>query len=651
MNDLSLSLRQRKLIHYLQQKNGVYTTGEELAGHLHVSARTIRNDINELNQTLNESGVQITSKRSSGYLLEADDEQNLKKLSQSSNSFLSRDERVRHIAFRLCLSDTPINLYDLEDEMYISRTTLEHDLHGLRRKYILPDPHITFYRHRNHIQFEKDERKRRIILNRLFSENWNYNARGNAFFQYQYMDERIVNQIMHEVNFYMAKYNIMMEDVNMVTLDLAIAIMYYRITSGHELTDIISYDYRDATAVHAVNELLDSLEEKLDCRFSSIERQDIHLLVSCGRLIDASLLNFASVSNFFDPAIIQLTDDYIRYINQNYQIDFSEDEDFYITILQYFRYLSLPLHYFNRIDTHFDVARTKFLIEFEIAFAFQPFALDYYGFYLDYTEILYLAFCISGAMAHMKQASPKLRTVIMCHLNLPSSWELKHQISSRFGDYIDITALLPVYAKDSYDFSKVDLVVTTANKEITQSPNCKTLLISPFLNYKDQENLERLIQQEQLQHLYAPTLPSLHDLLSAAFWHERVTNDDYFSVIELLANDFIQNGYVDSKYLTEVFRRESIFTFAFQPSVVLVYSTVPSTRTCLSIATYEHRIKWNTYKIRTVIMAAIRPEDKTLIFRLINELYSDQINPNDTRFLKTRKEFIEFFDHIECPEN
>ena len=111
MNDLSLSLRQRKLIHYLQQKNSVYTTGEELAGHLHVSARTIRNDINELNQSLTDTGVQITSKRSSGYLLESDDEQHLEKLSQSSNSFLSRDERVRHIAFRLCLSDTPINVY------------------------------------------------------------------------------------------------------------------------------------------------------------------------------------------------------------------------------------------------------------------------------------------------------------------------------------------------------------------------------------------------------------------------------------------------------------------------------------------------------------------------------------------------------------
>ena len=129
----------------------------------------------------------------------------------------------------------------------------------------------------------------------------------------------------------------------------------------------------------------------------------------------------------------------------------------------------------------------------------------------------------------------------------------------------------------------------------------------------------------------------------------RVTKKD-FSVFELLANDFIQNGYVDSNYLTEVFRRESIFTFAFQPSIVLVYSTVPSTHSCLSVATYEHRIRWNTYKIRTVIMAAIRPEDKTLIFKLINELYSDRINPNDTRFIKTKTEFIDFYDNAEVYE-
>ena len=69
MDNYNLTLRQRKLLHYLQQQKS-YTTGEVLAGHLHVSARTIRNDVNEINQLIKNSGVHITSKRSWGYILE-----------------------------------------------------------------------------------------------------------------------------------------------------------------------------------------------------------------------------------------------------------------------------------------------------------------------------------------------------------------------------------------------------------------------------------------------------------------------------------------------------------------------------------------------------------------------------------------------------
>lgn len=49
MTPLTLSLRQRKLVHYLQLQSA-YTTGQELASQLQVSARTIRNDIAEINQ-------------------------------------------------------------------------------------------------------------------------------------------------------------------------------------------------------------------------------------------------------------------------------------------------------------------------------------------------------------------------------------------------------------------------------------------------------------------------------------------------------------------------------------------------------------------------------------------------------------------------
>lgn len=641
MEDLTLTLRQRKLLHYLQHQSD-YVTGQALAAHLSVSSRTIRTDVTEINELLSEKGIHIYSKRSSGYLLRAEDENELKKLSQTNSSFLSRDERSRHIAFRLCLSDQPINLYDLEDEMFISRTTLEHDIQYLRKIYILPSPHIKFYRNKNTIFFEKDERKRRRILNRLFAQDWNYNARGNAYYQYQYLDERVVNLIMSEVNYYMGRYNIMLEDINMVTLNLIIAIMYYRISSGHELTEPSQTVLRDPVSVKAADNLLDSLEGKLSCIFSDIEREEVYTHISCSRMLDVERLNLSAVPTVFQKEIIQLADTYIANINNTYGIDFSENEDFYITLLQYLRYLSLPVHYFNNAQIQSDSVRSGLLIELEIAFSFQPLSLDFYGSYLDYTELLYLAFCISGAMAYKRRTDSRLRTVILCHLNLSASWNLKHQILNKFRDYIDLTALLPVYIKDSYDFSQVDLVITTANKAITDEPDCDTILISPTFSNADQERLEKYIIKKQIDRLYSKSLPSVKELFLSAFWHEKIQAENPISVMEMLAEDFISRGYVSDNYLTSLLQRESILTFAFQPSVVLMYTLTPSSRTCLSVATLDHRIKWNSYKIRTVIMAAVRPEDTTVIFRLINELYYSGFNPNECRFMKTKEELMKF---------
>ena len=93
MTPLTLSLRQRKLVHYLQFQSA-YTTGQELASQLQVSARTIRNDIAEINQILNGTGIRIASKRSEGYLLVSSNQDQLKELSRTSSSFLSSAIRV-----------------------------------------------------------------------------------------------------------------------------------------------------------------------------------------------------------------------------------------------------------------------------------------------------------------------------------------------------------------------------------------------------------------------------------------------------------------------------------------------------------------------------------------------------------------------------
>ena len=62
MDSLNLTLRQRKLLHLLQNKTQI-TTGAELARELNVSVRTIRSDIVEINSILAGYSARIHSEQ------------------------------------------------------------------------------------------------------------------------------------------------------------------------------------------------------------------------------------------------------------------------------------------------------------------------------------------------------------------------------------------------------------------------------------------------------------------------------------------------------------------------------------------------------------------------------------------------------------
>ena len=158
MAKLNLPLRQRKLLHLMQEQT-TYITGNELARQLNVSPRTIRSDIVEINRNIHVYHAKILSERSKGYLYYAEDPELIQKMNQIDTAFFTKEDRIRYLAFRLSLSDEPLNIYDLEDEIYVSHTTLEHDLHYLKMKYVLSDPFISLIQKKDTLSFEKNEKR------------------------------------------------------------------------------------------------------------------------------------------------------------------------------------------------------------------------------------------------------------------------------------------------------------------------------------------------------------------------------------------------------------------------------------------------------------------------------------------------------------
>jgi len=639
----NLTLRQRKILHFLQNHTG-FITGSELSKPLEVSSKTIRTDISEINQQLNHSDIRIVSEHSKGYYLDAGNPAALAELNKIDRVFLTKEDRVRFLTLRLCLADSPLDLYDLEDEMYVSRTTLDHDLHQLKRQHVMSPPHIQLFQSRDQIWFEADERKRRDILNQLFHKDWDYNNKGNAYYGYDFLDERMLDLITSEVSDHLKQQGLQMEDTNLVTLNLAIALMYHRLANGHGLPADQPAARSNAAADRACEVMLDSLESILKTSFPPHERDRIYEIIAAGHLMDASLLNFKTVAEYFEPDVLQMAHEYLEHIKDIFGINLSEDEDFYITLLQYIRCLKIPGHIFNDQENP-DLIRSNLLIEYELACLFQPLALKYLGSYPDRTELLYLALCLSGAIEFLSTQHPeqKLKTVICSHLNLPATWALKRKVLGAFGNYLEITALLPVNAKSSFSFEDTDLVLTTVRKPITCHEDTTTIRISSYMAPNDYLNIECYISSMRFLRICPAHVPAFPHLLRTAYWHTGLGSHSPVSLIELMAGDFLREGIVSPSFPEEILHRESISGFALKPGILLLYSLSPSKKTQLGVALMEHRLLWKSHKIRLIIMACFTREDVNLIFRLLQTLYQEHYSEEEIRNLRTREEVEEYY--------
>lgn len=640
MDTLSLSLRQRKLLRTVQNSTSVIT-GKDLARQLNVSPRTIRYDVAEINRQLISYQAQIASEPSKGYLFSANNPEQIQELNQIDTAFFTREDRVRYLAFQLCLSEQPINLLDLEDEMFVSSTTIKHDLHLLKMKYVVAPPYIRLYQKQNELSFEQDEKKIRHILNRLFHENWNYNMSGNAYYGYHFLEPEILNHIMEEIPLHLSKYKIRMEDPNHVALNLAIAIMYHRILLGHPLADTPPIPKPDTKAYRACQELLDTLEHKLKCAFHQTERDAIYQIIASGHLLDMQKLDFESVPQYFGPITIDIADTYLQYLLQTFRIDLTVDEDFYITLLQFIRYLQSPSYSYNT-PANVDISKETMFIEFAMARTFQEIAIRQLDFYLNESELLYLAYCLSGAMEFIYRNHPetKLRTVICGDLNLPATWSLKRKILNAFGNHLDVITLIPVNVKRIYDFSNTDLVLTTVKKQITDAPAVTTIHISPFCSPADFLNIVAYIAENKVLRLCNAPSDIWKTLIREAFWHTGKEFEDKFSAIEYLCSDFMEKNIADETFLTDVLRNESISSFATRPDLVFLYSLRPATVTQLAVVNLKHRLIWDNYKIRSIILGAFRPENMTLVFLLNSVFYSPGNFIRLSADIKTPEEFI-----------
>ncbi len=114
----------------------------------------------------------------------------------------------------------------------------------------MDSPYIKLHRSGDNIWFHPDEAKIRLLLNHLFLEDWNYNKSENAYYDYQFLDRNIMTYVTDVVSHILHQFGLSMEDPSLVSLNLAITIMYHRVTSGHYLPEDLSISWEDSQSAN-----------------------------------------------------------------------------------------------------------------------------------------------------------------------------------------------------------------------------------------------------------------------------------------------------------------------------------------------------------------------------------------------------------------
>lgn len=632
-----LSLRQHKILRLLRNRTTCMTS-EEIAGSLNVSSKTVRADISDINFALSGEGIHIDSIKSKGFILNAENPGLLKTLTKDANIFLSRSDRIFYLAHLLCTTDKPLDLYDLEDTLAVSSSTLTGDLAAFKKRFVQDVPYIETMIVKDTIALEENERKKRFILTKTLCDNWDYSSTGNAYYGSDIIDSdafRIINAVAGKTLF---RFGIILSDYNLIFLVIYLTITYNRLLEGHALNEALSPLSDNPAVSDACRELFTALEDKLGFHFPDEE------IYETERIVAESSSTY--VSFISDPGIMDkykdIADRYLQRIYDTFAIDLKDDADFYQRLLSFISQLFKPMKDLTVKDTPSNIKNHLF-VEHDVALLFHKIAEKECP--ITENDLLYLTMAVYGAFFNHFSRHPeaKFNTVVLCHMGEQTMWSLKLSLQNMFGGYLNIKDIIPVHHKDYYDFSDVRLLLSTVENKYPAGYDKNIISISPYLSRDNSFDILTEIRNLKIQDLYPKKIHTISSLLDNAFVHEKGSFTSQYSIVEYMCKDFLENGIFEQEHMFSILKRESISTFAFAPAVLLLFSTTPAAETRMSVLTLDHRIIWNKLKIRIVFMVSFTKEDMRELFYLQNIIYHRKYDPETLKHFKTLDEIKEFY--------
>ena len=461
----------------------------ELAEKFQVSERTIRNDINDVNDILEQHDISAIKLGSNGLLLVEADIESAAKLFRQNDFYtyrLSKGERKVLTAAILIQAEGHVTLSEIAELLYVSRATVINDLDSV--KQMLLAENLTVESHSNKgLMLSGDESAKRACLLKLLSQGGGFDAEGsvvqtfirglNVGCRLKKEDRQNLQKIINEQEHAHGRF---LTDASFDYLLQYLMIMIQRVKQGRQITnttgmkkskyemagDILKYvsQYWDFPESEGETELLSDILDSLSYIKKASRNQ---------RIIGLQLITRKFIEQVSNELHVDLNKDFVFYENLVNHLESIFTKEFNIT---------------QRDDFLKEIVEQNEAVLLAASRHLEMLQ-RFVGRKITEIEIDYIVIHISAALERRKKKEIDFRVVIVCNGGVGTSQLLLAKMKNRFDFHI-------VDVVSAHDLKKsghksIDMIVSTIPLKDYEG---EYVLVTPMFSDEDYLRVNKKIE-------------------------------------------------------------------------------------------------------------------------------------------------------------
>lgn len=606
-------------------KNKECMTGDNLAVAIGVSSRTIRNDMKDLNRALEDHGASVVSEIGQGYYLKIEDQEKFlafqnemeeqKREKDFKNIIPSEPEdRVKYIISKLLLSTLngrkeKIEFFDLEEELFISTSTLKKDFRNID-KVLKPYNLKISITKKDGVKIVGDEAKIRYCISEyIFNSKGYFGIEENQFYQSIFKEQEI-------------------QKLREILLDV---ISVYNL----RLTDLA---FEKKVEFECAQEIIKRIQQDFEVDLGNeVYYLTQHLISSQRFLIDDPKEDY-EYKNEIEKILIK--------IKEETNIDLSDDKQLINGLAMHLSAALQRMRFDMNIRNEFlDSIKNMYPLAFELAVIAGEIIEENFQFRTQENEIGFLAMHFGAALERkgLNEKKPRKKAIIVCYAGVATAMLIKEKIEQNFGHKIEVIKTCSQQEVSQELIDQVDLVLTTA--ELSELKSDKIKKINLFLDERDIQFIGNILKEDQKGEI------DYRKIFRKELFFYDVEFKNKEEILEHMTREMQIRGLISKEGSKSVFKREEMSTTELGNMVAIPHAmSNDSEEAVVSVMILKKPILWENEKVQVVLLLNVPKSQYNMWEVVFKRLYQYLIGDQGVTKLIKDKDYDDFICHLERNE-